>query len=1038
MSCCQSCTFCLKCERAATKERRKSLIKSESRNKICESVFSVDHCVFAPIAPNVHNVVNAHLIGGRLQKFWQKWSLLGANPRVVSILRDGYILPFKIRPPLVRDPLIVSGYANPLRNLYLKEALQALLQKEAVEMVRVRTSLAFFNRLFIVPKPNQKWRPILDLSALNKFLSVKTFKMETPETIRISLQQGEWVTSLDFSDAYFHIPVHMQSRKYLRFHFQNQSYQFKALPFGLSTAPMEFTFVVKEAQFNGSIPRYKDPPVPRRLVDSSPYQRILPPGHSIPPRPLPGVGLDNQCTKVRTRTQTDFRVRGLQVRSLPGTGLTDPEPVGVDPSKVGIHPIQTKLPSQELHVPDRPTYSDGKTGSPGETPHETHPVAPKTTLESSRIPGKGDSCTKVTSPTPSMVDQGDKCLDRTTLAPFESCRANLYRRLKRRLGCSLRRLHSKRRLVSSRKSSSHKLPGTKSGLTGLEKVPALGTRQSSSSCHGQHDSCGIHQQGRRYEVRLTLCPSMATPVLVQSETGSPKGQTHPWSSECDCRQIVSSRPSHSDRMVTAPRGLRPHSSDLAPSPGGHVCNKVQLQTSPICVSSAGPQCLGSGRPNSLVGKPGHLCFSPSIVTGQGGQQTIGPFLQESDSHSSGLAQHAVVLGPGGTVVSDPSLPTQSSRPSDTAVQQGASQESNQSKPTRLAPRAEAIKEQGFSSPVASRIEAPQRSSTRTVYEAKWAVFVRWCESSQVDFRSPSVKQIADFLLHLFQEKNLQPSTIDGYRSAIADKLGNSSLNVSKDENLTRLLDSFHRDRPKGRRGIPSWNLSLVLHQLTKAPFEPLRKASLKHLTFKTVFLLALGSGKRRSEIHAWLNKNIRHQADWSKVSLYHSPSFLAKNHLAKEGPECVAPVVIPALAPTLDKSLKEDRSLCPVRALRYYLDKTQDLRQGKELVFVSFKKGFTKDISPATISSWIKQMVILYYDLSDQESLTLHQVKAHDVRAFAASKAFQGGISLDQILAACHWKSHNTFTQFYLKDVAWADSELFHLGPVVAAQQIHQ
>ena len=229
---------------------------------------------------------------------------------------------------------------------------------------------------------------------------------------------------------------------------------------------------------------------------------------------------------------------------------------------------------------------------------------------------------------------------------------------------------------------------------------------------------------------------------------------------------------------------------------------------------------------------------------------------------------------------------------------------------------------GFSSPVASRIEAPQRSSTRTVYEAKWAVFGRWCESGQVDFRSPSVKQIADFLLHLFQEKNLQPSTIDGYRSAIADKLGNSSLNVSKDENLTRLLDSFHRNRPKGRRGVPSWNLSLVLHQLTKPPFEPLRKASLKHLTFKTVFLLALGSGKRRGEIHAWLNKNIRHQADWTKVSLYPSPSFLAKNYLAKEGPECVAPVVIPALAPTVDKSLKEDRSLCPIRALRYYLDKT--------------------------------------------------------------------------------------------------------------------
>ena len=50
---------------------------------------------------------------------------------------------------------------------------------------------------------------------------------------------------------------------------------------------------------------------------------------------------------------------------------------------------------------------------------------------------------------------------------------------------------------------------------------------------------------------------------------------------------------------------------------------------------------------------------------------------------------------------------------------------------------------------------------------------------------------------------------------------------------------------------------------------------------------------------------------------------------------------------------------------------------------------------------------------------------------FEASKAFQRGVSLEQILSACHWKSHNTFTQFYLKDVAWADSELYHLGPVV-------
>ena len=65
-----------------------------------------------------------------------------------------------------------------------------------------------------------------------------------------------------------------------------------------------------------------------------------------------------------------------------------------------------------------------------------------------------------------------------------------------------------------------------------------------------------------------------------------------------------------------------------------------------------------------------------------------------------------------------------------------------------------------------------------------------------------MNQIADFLLFLFKERKLQPSTIEGYRTAIADMVGNYKLNISKDENLSRLLDSFHRDKPKGRRGVP--------------------------------------------------------------------------------------------------------------------------------------------------------------------------------------------------------------------------------------------
>ena len=202
----------------------------------------------------------------------------------------------------------------------------------------------------------------------------------------------------------------------------------------------------------------------------------------------------------------------------------------------------------------------------------------------------------------------------------------------------------------------------------------------------------------------------------------------------------------------------------------------------------------------------------------------------------------------------------------------------------------------------------------------------------MNFRAPPVKSVADFPMYLFQGRKLQPRTIDCYRSAICVKLGDCPIDVNKDGNLTHLthLDSFHKDRPKGWRGI-SWNLSLVLHQLNKVSFEPIKETFLKYLTFKMVFLFVLGSSKRRSEIHAWQNRNIRHQSDWSKVSLYQSSSILSKNHWPKR-----AQTVWPRRL-YQNWSLISDRSLCPVRTLHYYLDRTLDLSQKKEFVFVSFK-----------------------------------------------------------------------------------------------------
>ena len=81
--------------------------------------------------------------------------------------------------------------------------------KEAIAHVRKPTTLGYYSRLFLVNKPLKRWTPVIDLTILNSHLHAPTFKMETAESIRKSIQQGEWVTSIDPTDVYFQIPVHL-------------------------------------------------------------------------------------------------------------------------------------------------------------------------------------------------------------------------------------------------------------------------------------------------------------------------------------------------------------------------------------------------------------------------------------------------------------------------------------------------------------------------------------------------------------------------------------------------------------------------------------------------------------------------------------------------------------------------------------------------------------------------------------------------------------------------------------------------------------
>jgi hypothetical protein len=355
-------------------------------------------------------------------------------------------------------------------------------------------------------------------------------------------------------------------------------------------------------------------------------------------------------------------------------------------------------------------------------------------------------------------------------------------------------------------------------------------------------------------------------------------------------------------------------------------------------------------------------------------------------------------------------------------------------------RVEVIREQGrargFSWEVADRMARAQKQSTIAVYESKWRVYCAWCGERERDPLDTNVVMLADFLYSLRAEKRLAVSTIEGYRTAIASTLkGVTGTDLGKDADLSRLIANFAREVPKTRTSVPAWNLALVLNGLKKAPFEPLQETSLKLLTFKTVFLLAFASGKRRGELHALIN-DFRRTDNWDEITLFVESSFVAKTQLADSNASS-QPLVIPALSKSPGcGSNEEEVLLCPVRALRHYIDRTAGLRENKKKLLVSFKKGFKGDIAKATVSHWIKKTVMLTYELAGEEDLTDLHVRAHDVRGFAASWARLANIALEDIMFSCSWHSHNTFTHFYLKDLAKIHQDLYALGPTVAVQHV--
>ena len=184
---------------------------------------------------------------------------------------------------------------------------------------------------------------------------------------------------------------------------------------------------------------------------------------------------------------------------------------------------------------------------------------------------------------------------------------------------------------------------------------------------------------------------------------------------------------------------------------------------------------------------------------------------------------------------------------------------------------------------------------------------------------------------------------------------------------------------------------------------------------------------------------MRWKEDGSVLLAYADPTFLAKTQLV-EGPRTVGkPVVIKALSSILTKG-DEDRCLCPVRAVKYYLKRTESLRENKKKLFVSYQKNHEGEIAKGTITGWIRKAVTCCYELckKDRQLQQLYRVGAHDLRRFSSSWAFERNVSLESIMTACRWSSHTTFTSYYLRDMAYLRDSLLELGPLVMASSLTQ
>ncbi|PFX12724.1 hypothetical protein AWC38_SpisGene23265 [Stylophora pistillata] len=173
--------------------------------------------------------------------FLQNWELLTSDQWTLNTV-GGYRLELTGSPRQLRLPS--PHHLNPSKLALVEDEITSLLDKKAIVSVPHHRKL-FYSNLFLVEKRGEGHHPVIKLSSLNSFVHHHHFKMEDLKVVADILCPQDVMSKIDLKDAYFAVPIDLEHQKLLCFQFQNVTYQFKCLPFSLTSAPRVFTKVLK-------------------------------------------------------------------------------------------------------------------------------------------------------------------------------------------------------------------------------------------------------------------------------------------------------------------------------------------------------------------------------------------------------------------------------------------------------------------------------------------------------------------------------------------------------------------------------------------------------------------------------------------------------------------------------------------------------------------------------------------------------------------------------------------------------------------------